>query len=88
MLFPFINVYVNIIVLKYSDFKDASLSILRQVTEQKALDINGNPTRTKESVITDLKTSSSRRTLPLSKEVLSELEIHRQWHEAEMKKNH
>lgn len=73
--------------LKYSDFdeENMTLAIKRQIQYTKDLSQNDKK-ETKTAKIVGLKSSSSYRTLPLSKTILEELERHKAWHESEQQK--
>jgi integrase len=69
----------EILGLKYRDFRDGSVHIVRQLRD--GYDVNG-----KRSIrVQDVKSGSSRRVIPLSTGTLKEFEKHRKWHRQEMK---
>lgn len=74
--------FSELLALTYGDIRDNSLYISKQLSETAPLDGENGKTG-----ITQTKTPSSNRVVPLSAAVLRELEAHKSVHEAEMLKN-
>ena len=75
----------ELLALRYSDFKEGSVSVKRQYVEYYDIDSSGYKEWT--SRITQPKTASSVRTVPLPENVWREYEAHKAWHEKEMLEN-
>jgi len=71
--------------LKYSDIKNNCLKVRRQVNDIPKFHSDGKVTHT--IGVADVKSTSSRRTIPLSDVALQELEIHKAWQKQDMLKN-
>ena len=73
----------ELLALRYEDIAEDSVKVQRQVYRDPVFDENGNKTGYVQK-IRELKTGSSRRSVPLNNDVLLELEKHRQQQRAEM----
>lgn len=74
----------ELLALQYSDFRNGSVIVSKQLSEHYAIGADG---RRYEATITETKSRSSNRTIPLPPSAEQELRRHRDWHRAEMVRN-
>lgn len=74
----------ELLALKYSDFQDDSLFINRALIEIDPIKGTGEKARVE---ISDTKSQTSNRTLPINADIIDALQAHKKWHTAEMKNN-
>lgn len=74
----------ELLALKYSDFHDDSLFINRALIEIDPVKGTGEKARAE---ISETKSQTSNRTLPINSDIIDALQVHKKWHTAEMKKN-
>lgn len=75
----------ELLAVKYSDFRNGSVTVSRQLNEHYV--IQSDAESYYEASVTDTKSKSSRRTIPIPPSVQSEFERHKATHKEEMVKN-
>ncbi len=75
----------ELLALKYTDINDKKVYITKQLSN--VADITENGVKAHKLGIEKTKTVTSIRNIPLSDEVLQEIEKHHQWHQKEMLRN-
>lgn len=77
----------ELLALKYEDIESGSMRINKSLSEIERIKGSEDPDSKTRLIISDTKTRSSVRTLPLSEAINEEVRRHKKWHRREMLKN-